>query len=591
MLKKAMIAILGGLLLGVMSPFAAATSTDTGIATVARYFGDDYQFLVAVRTDDAYISDLNGVINRVLSNVPDDLKAGLPSEVDLRTFLADIPLNADNSTSYEEIRGFLGDYAAIGIRDYAALLDSGNNVPADAGLMVAIELTDKDAFVAFVENALPGLGDPVAAAAFDIYQLPDVTMAVAADVVMFAADNDTLPAVFTGLEATEAYMGVVGALPADNYNWLMYADYAAIFNAIPNMEQIFSPDMMQMLPQNLAMGLTILDETNLTIDVVGDVPESMMMGYLTPLTPEFEAFIPADTHLLARGSNIQAYIQNALTSLETTLDMQGTDAADFDKQLETVFAQIKGFTQLDVNEDVLSWMTGDYAIYSSIDTDTIIKILSNNRLIADLTTLPVEFGVVIATDDATATAKVVKNLSNLVKGAVANTKDVTIEDVNMDDMTGIEIQINVPVTGTEQSLSYDILLASNENVFFFGTTSVAEDLQAGSTISSDPTYNKALSYSLPNAIALLYTDDDGAADITSLFGVSILGPVIDNIFENIMSGMNGQTTRPLDDQYIQQTIQSYATAVNTARAIVDYSLIVSAVDGDYSIARILLALK
>ena len=170
----------------------------------------------------------------------------------------------------------------------------------------------------------------------------------------------------------------------------------------------------------LAFGLTLLDGRTLTADLVFNVPESqmMMMPEQVPVDLEFAGRVPAEAELVIHSTNFGgqmlaqfAALDTIMPQLQMTLDMLLTEFAPEDEELPedlrlflsdliteaglNFFVQpedlvdivrdidlgpimvggilenqitpiFAGFTGLNLRDDVLDWMTGDYAIWLSL---------------------------------------------------------------------------------------------------------------------------------------------------------------------------------------------------------------------------------
>ena len=575
-MKKAVLAVVLVLMMGVLAPFARAIEADSGPASMARYYSDDFELFFAMRVDEGYVETLNALANRVLGNVPSDANLPVPPSLDFNALLQGAFASAP--FTYDDVRSFLGDYVSVGVQNYAGMMQ---NDMENAGLLIAIDLKDTNGFTDFLNANVPGgLPEPVAAGNFEVYEVsPDVFLAIAPDVAMITNNIDTLPAVFTGLEAAEGYVNTLAALPADDYNLIAYLDYAALFEALPQMSDMYTPEMMAMFPNYFVMGATILDGSVLTIDAATDMPDGTMADmYTTPLNPDFAAFIPNDTDLLVHGRDLSGIYDYAITTLSTSMGMMGgMGDMDVEAQIEQALTQFKQFTNIDLREDVLAWMTTDYAIFTSVGLDETLNLVeasmqNNDRAFSDNPTLPVEFGFVIGTSDAEKTAETVTKVATLLKAAVASQAEfVTITDYSEDGANGIEIKITAPV-GQNGGTGITLLLASNRDIFYFGTKGAADQISAGDTLLNDPVYAKALTYAVPNQAQFLYTDDEGLTEFFGLFAVAGLG--------SMMGGM--------DNEAMFDQVKSVITTLN---AVFDHSIISYGVTDDMVVVRMTIAFK
>jgi hypothetical protein len=517
----------------------------------------------------------------------------LPAEVDLRQILESQVL-ANAFITYADIRAFLGDTLSIGIRDFASFQDGD---PQDAGVQVVIELSDAAAFRTFLDRQTGGaLPAPSQQGDFTVYEVDRSTvLAIGPAEVIITTNPAGLVSRMARLDSSEGFTSAISALPADSYNIVMYLNYAALITGVPGMTDMMSPDMMALLPQHAGVGFTILDGNTLTIDITGDTVVGV--DYLKPVNPDFAAFIPGDTDLLLHSSNLNGYFDYIVNTLDSTYSQMGVDI-DLAKELETAFSQIKSVTQIDMREDVLSWMNSDYAIYTSADllalVDMLNTIANDGRLPMDAG-LPLEFGIVVATDNPAKTAETVGKLGTLLSAATANQENVRVAEVNEGGFTGYEITLTIPVAGPSRFINYDILLGSTSAVFFFGSTTAGERVLAGDNLTATSNYANAGRYILPNAVSVAYTDDEGVdVFVGGLAGLAILGPTINNVFENItdnLEGGSGSSSSLQAPPTPEQILAQFRLVLAVTNSLFDNTTISTAVAGDYTIGRATLTLK
>jgi|GEM_PF-2796529 hypothetical protein len=592
-MRKGFITVLFALLLGVFSPLASAQE-DSALVRAARYYGADYQFYMAVRTDDGYLSDLNSVINRILGNLPADVAGMLPAELDIRQ-LIDSQVLASAPVKYADIRAFLGDTLSVGIRDIAATQD-GN--PQDAGFQVVVELSDAAAFQAFLEQQARGaLPTPSQQGEFTVYEVDRATvLAVGPAEVIITTDPAGLVSRIARLNSSEGFNSAVNALPADNYNIVMYVNYAALFTSMPEFNAVFPADMLELLPRNAAVGFTILDASTLTIDISADTAAGV--DYLKPVNPDFAAFIPGDTDLVVHSSNLNGYFEYLLTTLGATYSQLGVDL-DVEAEVEKVFDQIRSASQIDVREDVLSWMNADYALYGSADLLAFLELMetiaSDGRVPMDAG-LPLEFGLVIATDNPTRTAETVTKLGTLLSAVTARQENVRVAEVSERGFNGYEITLTIPVAGPSRFINYDILIGSDSAVFFLGSATAAERVLAGDNLTATSNYANAGRYILPDAVSVGYTDDEGVDIIVGgLASLVVLGPTINNVFESITdelsgTGGSGSSSSPSSPSP-EMMMQQFRLVLAVTNSLFDNTTISSAVSGSFTLGRATLTLK
>lgn len=599
-MKKALLGLMLVLVTGLLAPMAYAVEVDEGPTSMAQYFGADTTFFFAGRIDDAYLSELNSVLNRVLASVPDSANLPLPAELNLRALLegqlAAAPFTLD------ELRGFLGDYVAVGISNYGALL---TNDIEQSGIVIAVALSDSAALVSFLEANVPNLPRPTTEGDAQVYVINNETqLVINSDVLYIVPATASLPDRAATLNSAESFTNAIGALPADAYNIVGYFDYQALFTelgqASPSTMSMMTPEMMGLLPNDLALGLTILDDSVLTIDMVTD---QMIEGVMTtPISSDFASNLPADTDLLVWGSDLGSYVNYTLTTLPQSLAAADPSLSveDINQQIETALQQFEAATNIDLREDVLSWLTSDYALYTSVDLPELIKIVASasGGRFSDTPVLPVEFGFVAATSDAATTTETVIKVVTLLKAALANAGDeVTVTDLTDGPLTGVEISITAPVQGDSGTTSLSFLIGSNEDIFFVGTRGAFDSVQSGENLSSGDTYTRALSYAVPNQSMFVYADDEGITTfVGSIASLALLASSPNQMFSNITDTMQNpqtlQATPTPDTNQAQMVEQQLTTVFDTVNAIFDHAIISYGYgDNGYLVARLTLAFK
>lgn len=560
-MKKVLLGFMLVMVTGLLAPAAFAIEADTGPAGMARYFDQDTSMFVAARIDDAYIGELSSFANRILAKIP--ASAGLPAEVDLRALLAD--QLASSPVSLDDLRSFVGDYIALGISDYGAL---ATNDLEDAGLIVALSLTDPAKLISTLEANAPDLPTPTTEGDFKVYTSDNFTyVAIGSDVLYFYQGDDDVPTIMERgtLMTKDGYTNSLAAMPLDSYNIITYFDYKALFSSMAamgdQMADTMTPEMLSLLPQNMAIGFTILDDAVLTMDITTDQRIDGMMT--TPLTPEFAANIPADTDLLIWGSDLKAYAEYILGVLPDSIAASGASESreEIQQQIEDGLKQFEDATKINLRRDVLSWMTSDYALYTSIDIPGVIRMMaaagsSSSDRTATINPLPFQFGLVANTSDPTTTGQTIEKLVTLMKSALADntSEDITLTDLNGDPLNGVELQVNIPLNSTEKA-SLNLVIGSNANIFFIGTRGAFDAATRGSNLTNDETYALAQKYAMPNQTLLLYADDEG---LTAMMGVVVL------------AGMQTMNTSDADTTQRTTMVLDTLNAV-FAHAIVSYS--------------------
>src|SRR5690606_5663100 len=126
------------------------------------------------------------------------------------------------------------------------------------------------------------------------------------------------------------------------------------------------------------IGATILDDRSLTLDYVQPITDlaayeafgiNINTNY-TPVDYDFARFIPAGTPFVLQGTDLQAVFNNAIANLAAAAAMQESFVPDgvespvdeIDDAMNQIQFAISGLTGLRLQEEILSWMTGNYAL-------------------------------------------------------------------------------------------------------------------------------------------------------------------------------------------------------------------------------------
>jgi hypothetical protein len=584
-MKKAFAILLAALMLVVVSPMAQALDVTTGPASMARFFDARTSVFISLRIDDDYLNTLSSVVNRIGEKLPTGVLPMGTLPLDIRALLESQLAGAP--VTLADVRGAVGDYVAFAIEDVEAFFAASNAGQPPESLVIALAVRDRARLLGLLEANIPGLTTEESRG-FTIIR-PDPTAVIAiGDEVMYIAPTDTslpLGTRMATLQSSDGFQASAAAMPAASYNIYGYFAYADLFRALDTaaggMGTLgLAPDLMALLPNTLALGATILDGGVLTIDMATD---QLVEGvFTTPVTPAFGAFVPNNVDLLVWSADLNGYVNYLLDILPGSLAATGMSEAQARQQIANALEEFTRATGIRLQDDLLSWMTGDFAIYSTLELDPLMRLLVAGTLgtrAPNVTGVPVEFGVAIATNNPAKTAETVTKLTTLVRALVANATGVRVNDVSESGFTGIELIVTVPLDGPSRTANIDILLGSTDQIFFFGTTSTAQRLLAGDNVLSDPVFARALAYApAGRLVQFVYTDGEGFA---GLVGIPLIGALT-------QGGGFGATREAQADQATITALQIIDTLIRA----VDHSIIASAItDSGFTVARATIALR
>ncbi|MBI5671113.1 MAG: DUF3352 domain-containing protein [Chloroflexi bacterium] len=555
MLKRLLaVLVLAALLLGLVPTLAASPTVE--LAALAQYFPGDTPLFGAVRTDDATIAELDRVLATVLAKLPEGVAS---PDLSLQSALDQIAREA-GLDDFSGIRAWLGDYAAAG-----RLIEDDPSTSASEGVLFAAQITDRAAAEAFWKDILDRSGGQdyrvEAADAFTLYAIEsdppmDAGLLFTDDVMLLGVANlrQLLLTREAKLAQNATFQQTLDLLPAEQYAGLLYFDAAALAEFSQG-----SPGLTSTLLGQQAVGFTLLDERSLVMDVasrLGNLSALENLGLslpsLQPVSPAFAAHVPADVSLLAHATNVKALYDAFIETARATAEREGTSAEEFERGLNQLAFAVRGFTGLDLEDDILSWMTGDFALFVSLDaqaiTDAVLQGMNGDT--PRLEELPVSAGLVIeATDPAKAQA-LAAGIARALPQLAAQDENVTI---SQEQIGGVDVTvISAPVElQADFRVPLDIIIGANDAVFVIATRDSATAILEGQPgFDSTPQFAE-VTRTLGNApTSVWYISGEGFGLVTGFTTLALLGPSINNVFDEIVAGLEGSAT--LTPEQLQQ---------------------------------------
>jgi hypothetical protein len=314
-------------------------------------------------------------------------------------------------------------------------------------------------------------------------------------------------------------------------------DYGAFMQASLDQIMAMSPrDAAQfesMLPLvgtfgDLGLGMTLLDGRSLAMDVsmtFDSEAMAAMMPAVAPFDPAFAEHLPSGTQLAIQGADPAAYFEQMMTSLTMLAEVQpGFDQGSPAEIMAGLEFAIQGVTGLDLQDDILSWMTGQYAIGMSID----LPILTEGSPSEDDVARAFQFAFVAENTTGEGAQALVTGLTTgltqLSQASPGN--EVTLSEETMGGAPALVISIE----SRGMRDPFQIVIGGNESVFVIGTPAMAQAaLSPDGGLNSDPGYQDAAAVALDSAVQFLYGNGDL---LNTLLEVSLFGrPVGDEASE------------------------------------------------------------
>lgn len=559
-MKQRLLFFLVLLALLLAAPALAAQTDD--LTSLAQYFPFDTTMFASFRTDDATIAELDAALALVLAKLPEGIA---PPDISLQSALDDLARQADLN-DFSDFRAWLGDTAAAG-----RIMEDDPDTAGIEGALFVAQISDRAAAEAFWKAILdrPG-GQPryrvEEGDAFTLYAIEsdpptDAGLLFTDDVMLLGVAN--LPQILLTRDAklaqNDSFRQTLDMLPADSYTGLVYVDLPALAEVTPN-TQIAAALLGQQ-----AIGFTLLDERSLVMDVASRLGDSAMLDNLgvslpalQPVDTAFAANLPADTSFAIHTGNLKAVYESLVAAARASAEQEGTSPEEFERSLNQIAFGVRGLTGLDLDEDILSWMTGDFALFASVDSaalsDLMMQSMSGEPAVFE--TLPFSAGLIIEVTDPDKARALAAGITKALPQLTSQNDDITLaeEQIGGANVTVISAPIELQ---PDYNVPFDLIIGANDAVFVIATreaaTAALTSIGGGASgLAGDPAFAEAARYILPNASSVWYMDDDGFSFFSGFLTLGILGPNIENVFDNIVADLETGAVSTLTPEQIQQ---------------------------------------
>lgn len=489
-------------------PNTATLLSQTDVDTLAALMPNNASVFVAFRTDDGYIQALDGVLQKVLAKLPQ----GMAPSIRLTQILdqASAALGGDFQTA---IRSWLGDNGAFAVGALDKLLDTDRtddrdddkDNDTDTEFLFALQITNRSEVETLFERIVPARlykkASNNAATNYELTDGSDLLVSIRDDLLLFGNEDGVSSTLTRGakLNSNPDFTATIGALPAEGYNILAYFNFASLQDAF---EMLLPPSQRELLAASLvpiALGATILDGRSLVLDFASfNTLEARYSGIdlTSPTNPTFAAYMPADTILSIQTKNLKGLYEVLLSIVRSNLSSR-----EFERGLRQIERAVQVQTGLDLNEDILSWMTGDFALFIAYtpQADSPLEVAIDPN--ASVPFVGYNFGLIIEATDSAKAANVVSSLSTALERALQDAPDVTLTETN----NTLTVALNVPNLSTP----IELVLGANDSVFYFATKAAADHITSGTAgLTATLGYEEAMKYALPNASQMWYMGTD-----------------------------------------------------------------------------------
>ncbi|MDX2161018.1 MAG: DUF3352 domain-containing protein [bacterium] len=516
-------------------PSASFAQSPSEVTALARYYPADTILFAGIRTDDAYFSTLDAVLDRL--NRATGGSINIPGRIQ---DLLDLVLGEliEGGTFQNSVRTWLGSSAAVGITDLAVLTDSDESNDVQ-GYLAAAAITDRAAAQAFIEEVVipqatrnASQVETLEGAGYTGYELLDtngdlVYFVLFDEVLFFSASDVPLPLdgfPVDTLDSLAAFTSGVDALPADVYNIVAYIDTPTVLGAAAQAARnapgvSMDNDALSVIESAVnAAGATVIGavtfaDRTLALDAVQNFSGTGVMGITagSPVDPAFARFIPANTPLVIHATDLNSVIDQLLRVVETAA-AQADPEADAAQQIRFGIAVINTVLGLDLQEDVLSWMTGDFALVAGLG--------ENFPATADdvftLSSLPLEFGLIVEATNATQAETVFDGLRTTLEQSAENNPDqLAITESSEAGQRLLVAAVQTP----DLPFPVELAVGLSDQVFAIGTAQVVQHaLNPVNSLADDPLFNEAAANVLPNASQVWYLAGEPLQPLVTLIG-------------------------------------------------------------------------
>lgn len=490
----------------------AQADVDT-LFPLADYYPADVVAFGALRVDDATIDTLDAVGLEIANRItPLD-----PADFSLWGALDEIASDFEDGATYESLIGaWLGDTTAIGVfltpemvAEWEATdeLDNLDDIEDfdnldELALVWTIDITDAVAAEEFMAAVILDEGSiaiPSERNGFVVYEFVDVeyTVAIGENVAM-GGTPEYVELMMNGdfgasLVDEDTFNETLEMFTQDDYAAVGYINQTAIVDIIAqsDIEDAEAIDFLGQYTGAQAVGLTMIGDRSFVVEAVQTGTASPY--YIGAIDPDFAQRLPMSTPLLLHSTNLLGVYELAQMTTNQMIDLSAEDISeDVMAELNQAFTE---FTGLDLEEDVLSWMSGDYAVFLDIRKE----LADATSIFAALVAFPLEFGVTIdsSADPAKANAMIDAIEALITKAAkeLADDEFSTTEVVITREEIGRTNALVITVSDTEAGIPFpiELVMAANDEVFAFGTReSVRGMLLNDGGLPADPTYADAV---------------------------------------------------------------------------------------------------
>jgi hypothetical protein len=516
-----------------INPLVAQDEVGTPeFASLAPYAS---MFYADIRADSGYFETLDGVIAQVIDALP---PGSVPVGASIGLLLDQLSQTVMNENYAQGLGTVVGDRAGVVVASLNNLLNASWQDDNQLQAALYLNIEDGETAMTLVANALqqsaPADALTIESVASGMYYAvePDfgtsLYILVTNDILVASLVPEMLP-----LTAREAHLSdyapfveTVAALPADDYNAIIYVDVAYFGTAITGADRWRSFNerlVLSTLSQALgtwALGATILDGRTLTADLVVrpgstaalDALGINLRGAPEPVDAALLSRLPTDTALVWHGSEPLGVVELTDQVLSGMFDAMTGSILDTDPvsaaQLEAIGrslgvfpnALLASFTGLTADR-LATWLTGDYLVVMRPNLDYVMFDWD--------TGLPFEFGVILEAADAAASREAMlalaRDLPLAMQSFGANRSGLNFYPTRIGGAEAVIMEVQVEDFSRDTVAGYSLAVAADDGVLVAGTLGVVSEVIGNADRESSP-FEASQAYILPNSTLALYVN-------------------------------------------------------------------------------------
>lgn len=483
-------------------PFTAIHA-QTAPERLAAYMPADVDFFAVIRGDSDFIARLDDLFMTVGQQLPSGLSQALSVNYLINQLVAQsltLPIQLDFVSVLDQA---LGDWAGIGIDGIA---ESVINPDTPVRLYLTMDVGDYRTAQMLLNLMVVTLGLQMrpAIADYQVYGLDDLTLAMNQTLLHIAYRADLPVMMGETLQTVSLFTNGIRQLPQGNYDLWAYFNTPAV--SLPFIQDAIILRILRSFGvDNTTTGAgvagIIVGDEALTIDLIQqrDAPDAQTN---TPINPAFWAFIPPQAQFFIHTTDFTNLVESASSVLAA---ISASDTPELIMRDLMQLTQV--FLNADLQKDILSWTTGDYALWGKI-----LPITSETNSIN-----PFYFGWVFQTTSPQNSRRLVDMLARV---AMTYFRDDPLFMVHRTRMNTSDVAFITLPSNRATLFPPEIAVGANDDIFFIATPAAAQDL-----LTQHDGYVWAIPRLVPTFLdapkVAVYLNGDAVGEIGVLFATLI----------------------------------------------------------------------